>query len=730
MSCDHQSPTVLRVRLSLDNQTKIIKIHTMKRIVTRATFLARCLAGLLAFGALMTLPTSCSENIDDGNFAIKTEQTITDYLSSTPKFSSIKAIYDRVRLGNSDQASVLTSVLGARGNYTVFAPNNDAINAYVASLGLSSIDELSYEQAELIAKNSIIDNRDEAPYETADFPTPGSFDLSNLNDRTLTCEQDTLSDVGGYIINTNSHVLSFDIELSNGMLHEVDRVIAPSADNLAERIIAADNLKIMGTLLTATSWADSLTAYRDREYDEMNYEEVTDYRISSEPNTIFRQNTTRYIGFTAFVETDDVYKNEWGIDVAVNAEGTVTNAADVLAAVEQKCAEVYGEQAMGDYKNPDNPLNKFVAYHLLYGNIAYDEFVHHCNEYNYMYGASIKKPQKVNMPTNVWDYYTTMGKYAGLIKVTQVGDAGFEQDSEHRIYINRKSIYNDGRTGDYTETGVENPGILINMTNGANDNNAQNGFYYPINKILLYGDEMRRQLASERIRIDMTTMFPEILTNNNRGGDYRLFPKGYINNVMRESSDTHFLYLMCPGAADWNDYQGDEFLVCGLYDFTIKLPPVPLADTYEIRLGTSLNPQRSMAQIYFGDDPLRLSPAGLPFDMRQTVNSHNPEIPWSEDTEDQALNAEIDKDLRNHGYLKGPKYFNTCNGKATLNVRDRSGVYSCMRRIVIQTQLEPNKTYYLRFKSALKKLDSQLFLDFIEYAPKNIFNGAQEEDIW
>lgn len=306
----------------------------MKRIVTRATLLARSLAGLLAFGALMTLPTACSENIDDGNYAIKTEQTITDYLSTNAKFSSIKAIYDRVKLGNTDQASVLTSVLGARGNYTVFAPNNDAINAYVASLGLTSIDELSYEQAELIAKNSIIDNRDGTPYETADFPTPGSFDLSNLNDRTLTCEQDTLSDVGGYIINHNSHVLSFDVELANGMLHEVDQVIAPSADNLAERIIAADNLKVMGTLLTATSWADSLTAYRDREYDEMNYEEVTDYRISSEPNTIFRQNTTRYIGFTAFVETDDVYKNEWGINVAVNEEGTVTNAADVLAAVE------------------------------------------------------------------------------------------------------------------------------------------------------------------------------------------------------------------------------------------------------------------------------------------------------------------------------------------------------------------------------------------------------------
>ena len=47
-----------------------------------------------------------------------------------------------------------------------------------------------------------------------------------------------------------------------------------------------------------------------------------------------------------------------------------------------------------------------------------------------------------------------------------------------------------------------------------------------------------------------------------------------------------------------------------------------------------------------------------------------------------------------------------------------------------KNQGQRGKSYYIRFKSALKKLDSQFFMDFFEYAPSNIFNGATPEDIW
>ena len=87
--------------------------------------------GLACCLAFSTLLTSCKEEIDDSNFAIKTDQTILDYITAAPELSSIKAIFDRVRMGKTENASSISSVLSARGNYTVFAPNNDAVSRYV-----------------------------------------------------------------------------------------------------------------------------------------------------------------------------------------------------------------------------------------------------------------------------------------------------------------------------------------------------------------------------------------------------------------------------------------------------------------------------------------------------------------------------------------------------------------------------------------------------------------------
>ena len=106
----------------------------------------------MAFGLLFSAQ-SCSEKIDERNFAIAKEQTISDYLGSKPEYSQIKSVFDRVRLGNKGNASTLAAVLSARGNYTVFAPTNDAMSAYVTKvLGESkSVADLTDEQAHLIA---------------------------------------------------------------------------------------------------------------------------------------------------------------------------------------------------------------------------------------------------------------------------------------------------------------------------------------------------------------------------------------------------------------------------------------------------------------------------------------------------------------------------------------------------------------------------------------------------
>ena len=125
--------------------------------------------------------------------------------------------------------------------------------------------------------------------------------------------------------------------------------------------------------------------------------------------------------------------------------------------------------------------------------------------------------------------------------------------------------------------------MRILPTNGEYDNNALNGFYYPITGILTYDETTRRRLANERIRIDMTTMLPEMSSNNLRGGKIVNLPTGYFNNIFNESSGTRMFYYHMSDSRtgdQWRDAQGDEFLMAGVFDFVMKLPPVPADGTY------------------------------------------------------------------------------------------------------------------------------------------------------
>lgn len=705
----------------------IMKFISVKKYLSLGFF-----SSLVAFAASVSF-CSCTETIDESNFAIKTEQTVVDFLEANPdKFSGIKALFDRVQFGRGADASHLTSVLSARGNYTVFAPNNEALAAYVQSFGVNTIEELTDEQAELIAKSCIIDNGDLNAYEEAEFPASGAFDVANLNNRSITCMQDTIN--GGYIINTNAKVVKSNIEVSNGMIHEVASVIAPSSDNIYEMIAAAGNMDIFAHLLEQTTWADSLSAddYVDQAYEEEERDEVYVPTEGSLKGKKYEIPAHRYRGYTAFVETDATFSSEWGLNLERNSEGVITNWDDVMAIVKQKCEAAYGTVDADDLSSPENAINRFIAYHLIEGRISYLNLIRHYNEFGYSYGPTKSRPQTNICPTNVWDYYTTRGKYRGLVKVTQVGDEGFEQDKDHKMYLNRKSVYDNARNGKYTETGYEVRGVLVSPDNGNIDNNALNGFYYPIDQVLLYDDATRTMLSSERIRIDVTTILPELLSYGTRGGNYTMFPVGYLKNILNQSAGTVSLYMNAgdnQAGAAWRDYQGDELTMVGLYDFTFRLPPFPKNGTYELRLGLSNNDQRGMAQMYFGTNPNTLKPTGLPVDMRQSAGSIS--IPWVADIiGDDATNAENDKNMRNQGYMKGPQYITIANGSGKDPVRQAGGSSAAIRLIVTTSEMDADETYYLRFKSALNKTNGQLFIDYFEYVPTSVYNGATEEDIW
>lgn len=668
----------------------------------------------------------CSEEIDESNFAIKSEMTAADFILSNEDYSMAKEIFSKVALGSKDGSQII-NVLAARGNYTIFLPNNEAVSEYLKTEGVPSVAELTDEQLNLLAKSCIIDNENSPAYETADFPTTGSFEKANLNDRLLSCMmEDSTSE---YIINGTSRVVDENNEVSNGFIHVVNRVVAPSAFTLDRLIGSADNMKVFAYLLKVTGWDKELVDNLDISYEDPDRPKK--YELNNVAPFVNQQH--RYLGFTAMVEIDSVYEALAGIEKQLDSVGNLVNGEDFIPAIQREAEKHYGTMALTNFTHKDNALNQFVAYHLLKGKMAYNKIVHHFNEWLYKVGDA-KNPSR-DYPTNVWDYFTTMGPHPRLLKVTQVGNTTMASDivdkNEHPMFINRISAHQNGPEDDYHEKYAKRTGIRLAATNGKFDNNGLNGYYYPLRNLLVYDSELANEMHNERIRIDVSTVFHELLSNNVRGTEYRHFENGFFENISRESPDTKLLYLMVPGLAEWNDGQGDEFMVAGLYDFTMKLPPVPKDGTYEIRMGVAHNSLRGMCQIYFGSDPDRLKPAGLPYDMRQQAKPENPEIPYQPDGDDWEINYENDRMLRNQGYMKAPQYYTICNGKAETPIRQRYGTWSCVRRIITTANMKANETYYLRFKTALKKTDSQFFMDYIEYASTNVYNNpGKSEDIW
>ena len=256
---------------------------------------------------------SCTEEIDESNFAIKEELTISEYIASNDDFSLIKVVFDNVKLGKTSDASSLTSVLSTRGNYTAFLPNNAAMQKYLGELGVANVEDMTAEQMELIANSCIIDNGEQSAYESADFPTPGSFTMPNLKNRIVTCRADS---EGDFIIGGSSKVIKADIELSNGMVHIVETVISPSNKMLPDLIAQAGNMRIMSHLLTKTKWADAMMEEMDMVYENEEREESFILPGIEYNDFVYAQH--RYYGYTALIEPDSLYAEKWGIKLADN----------------------------------------------------------------------------------------------------------------------------------------------------------------------------------------------------------------------------------------------------------------------------------------------------------------------------------------------------------------------------------------------------------------------------
>jgi transforming growth factor-beta-induced protein len=133
-------------------------------------------------------------------------------LASAPEFTSLTAALAKANL-----ASIF---LGTEGDFTVFAPTNDAFAQLLSALGVSSLDDLSAEALAPILTYHVIGTEAMSSGLTTDY----YHSLSMANDNYLSIFINT---DGGVKINGDINVAQADVDADNGVIHVIDKVMTP-----------------------------------------------------------------------------------------------------------------------------------------------------------------------------------------------------------------------------------------------------------------------------------------------------------------------------------------------------------------------------------------------------------------------------------------------------------------------------------------------------------------------
>jgi len=676
--------------------TKLIKI-TRTRLVGCAT----C-AALATFH--FSLFISCSDEPDTSNFYTFKGQMMSEYLYGHEQFSEFTAAVERTGM---------MKLLATYGAYTCFPPTNEAMHVYLAKRGMTSVSQLSKEDCDTLVRTHLVDNM----YTTADMDD-GVLSTANMNRRYIevTHGQD---DAGNAVVflNGTSHIIFAlqDDSVENGIMQPVTEVLESSNRMIIDVMKQNPRISLYVAAFEMTGLRDSFYLFRDATWDPAEY---TRYRyishVNKETATVPDEKRT---GFTVFVPTDSVLLARYGISTV---EGLYEKACEIYD-------KIYPDDVSADYhdfahiKHPKNPLNRFLAYHVLTRDVK---------GWNYL--TPYKDIGILTTVMNPVDWYETMlphtmMKFERLTVRKWAGGSALGQR-----YINRR--YDD----QFTTLGT----LIYPTVETEYKQDALNGRYFYVDDILAFDETTRDIVLNDRIRMDFSTIFPELMTNdirlNERNGgmkqqdpDYDetgkygrnyYFPNGYLKGVTINEG-CHFVYRR---PHDYYDcYEGDEMNLFGDFDITFKIPPVPFEGEWQLRLGFAAEGTRGVAQFYFDDKP-----QGIPLDMTKQLN--DPSIlgtDWKADYNSMsAVDLATDqKVLKNKGYYRGAAGgYRYAQGSTQQTIFATQPI--TIRMVICTTHINPEEDHYLRIRcvSAKQGNDNEFMLDYLELVPKSVYGVTDE----
>lgn len=290
----------------------------MKRLLKLPRLLRLTLVFIVAIVFQNCAEPKIKETTDD-------TQNITEYLRSNPDYSMFLEILDITNYA---------SFMNTYGTYTLFLPTNDAIQQYLTDVGATSLNQVPITDLENIAKLHIMD----AKINTTTF-TDGKIPTPTLYGQYLITGATNIDGVSSTTINKSSRILTSNVELGNGVVHIIDKVLRVADKTLAETIEANPDLSLFTELLKATGWYEKL-----------------DLPLTQDVN-----NVASYL--TVLAQTNAVYDaTTWHDPVA---DETIT--LNTLENLKRRYSKPVGGATVADPTNLADSLNLYVQYRIIPG---------------------------------------------------------------------------------------------------------------------------------------------------------------------------------------------------------------------------------------------------------------------------------------------------------------------------------------------------------------------------
>ena len=717
---------------------------------------------LMSFGLMtaLTMTTACNPEPDESDMYTIMGETATDYISRKPDLQSFYYILKRVGLDRN---------LASYGEYTCFAPVNEAITVYIDSLYNDSL--------ALVEHNSMTENSleglsdslcaDIARYHLANGINTAVDMGSGGNVRTMlgrSIETEMSAKFNGLVaIQNEAVIIEPDSIVLNGVVHVLNKVIPRSNRVITDELEQHADYSIFFQALKLTHLNDSLL--RNKKDASYTITDVND-NSSSYKGPLYHP-TECLIKYTIFAEPDVVLKPllaAEGFSQDLNgliayANKMYQNAGDFSEGWYDYLMEkgLWNERSKSyektvstgdDYESRNNALNMFVAYHILYAGMPQNELVFeqatNPGVWNYVNGCRPFDYYQTMLPNTLLKIWSPSGNLLFINrwvknntltdKLGTLGKDGMGSEAIHPVIRQGVRIARSTDSDISYETNIQ----------------AYNGYIHGLRSILVYDKEVPTGVLHERLRFDTTTFLPEFINNDIRmmtsseasalndgqSGGRVAFPLDFFDNVKSYTSENRFRYNV-KGA--YNAWQGDTFQGWGNYDLAVKMPPVPTG-TYEFRIFYTPMSHGGMMMFYKGksSNVSSMEPLDIPLDVRVPIS--DPRIGSTTFYEEGDYGIATDADLRNRGYMRGlysykdhVDYEPVDDPKCSTQYNQRSDTRNAsLRKILVRSlEIKQSEEFWLRIKNVIPdETDLKWQLDYVEFVPLDIVNSMSLSEDW